>query len=179
MRLARSLLGAGLVQQAPRHSIHHDNMKRQSPLNSRPESPADTKGRLGIGLPDAATPIGPLLNLAQVVERVGLQKSTIFNLIHKGTPRFPSQVRINGASRWIAGEVEGYLAEVAAKRPNAPRYPIIPVPPTASARRGATDAPVDGSLIGAVVNLAEEVEELRETLKALCRHLGVREPGAR
>lgn len=48
-----------------------------------------------------------LLRLTAVIERVGIQKSKIYELIHDG--KFPGQIKICGASAWIDSEIELWI----------------------------------------------------------------------
>jgi len=58
-----------------------------------------------------------LLNIARVSERTQLATSTIYALAKRGA--FPRPIRIGKHSRWIAGEVDQYIACLAAKRAGA------------------------------------------------------------
>jgi predicted DNA-binding transcriptional regulator AlpA len=57
---------------------------------------------------------GHLLKLAGVSERTQLARSTIYALARIG--RFPRPIRIGKHSRWIAGEVDQFIADLAAAR---------------------------------------------------------------
>jgi len=61
-------------------------------------------------------PILIMLRLMQVVERTGLSRSTIYNMLNPDSeqydPRFPKQVRVgSGAVRWIESEINAWLEE--------------------------------------------------------------------
>jgi prophage regulatory protein len=55
-----------------------------------------------------------LLNITAVSERTHLARSTIYALAQRG--RFPRPIRIGKHSRWIAGEVDQFIADLAAAR---------------------------------------------------------------
>lgn len=55
-----------------------------------------------------------LLTINEVCERTRLSRSTIYNLIKKGS--FPRQITEGRSSRWLLGEVFGWVDEKAKAR---------------------------------------------------------------
>ena len=50
--------------------------------------------------------------MSTVIDRVGLQKSAIYDRIKRG--KFPKQLRIDGASVWLESDIETWIAQVIA-----------------------------------------------------------------
>ena len=59
-----------------------------------------------------------LIALPAVIERVALQRTTIYGLIKKR--KFPAPVKVGGASRWVEGEIDAFVTGLAAERPANP-----------------------------------------------------------
>ena len=56
-----------------------------------------------------------LIRLTAVIDRVGIQKSKIYELIKEG--KFPEQIKICGASAWLDSEIEVWIqAQVTGSR---------------------------------------------------------------
>lgn len=66
-----------------------------------------------------AEPTSPrrLLRRAEVMDRVGLSKSTLYSRISAGT--FPKPVTLGSSVRWIESEVEGWISERVSERDHA------------------------------------------------------------
>ena len=62
-----------------------------------------------------------LIALPKVIERVSLQRTTIYALIKKR--KFPAPVKVGGASRWVEGEVDAFITAAAAARPASQTTP--------------------------------------------------------
>lgn len=58
-----------------------------------------------------------LLPLAEVMTRVGLRKSAIYERISRG--EFPAPVTLGSTSRWVESEVEGWIADLIDERDKA------------------------------------------------------------
>ncbi|RQZ14053.1 AlpA family phage regulatory protein [Burkholderia sp. Bp9031] len=54
-----------------------------------------------------------LLRLRQVLEMVGLGKTTIYAMMKDGT--FPRPRHVRGLSLWVESEVQGWISSVVAK----------------------------------------------------------------
>ncbi len=50
-----------------------------------------------------------MLTLPEVMDKVKLKKSAIYDLARNGNPRFPSPLKLGCASRWIESEVDAWL----------------------------------------------------------------------
>ena len=59
-----------------------------------------------------------LLRRAEVMNRVGLSKSTLYSRIPAGT--FPKPVTLGSSVRWVESEVEGWISERVSERDRAP-----------------------------------------------------------
>ena len=55
-----------------------------------------------------------LLRLPAVLDRVGLQKTVIYDRIKAG--RFPKQIKIDGAVVWLESDINDWIAEVVAEQ---------------------------------------------------------------
>lgn len=55
----------------------------------------------------AAKPAARLLRIAQVIDRVGLKKTMIYDLIKQGA--FPKPIKLGGASTWLENEIESWI----------------------------------------------------------------------
>jgi prophage regulatory protein len=55
----------------------------------------------------AAKPAARLLRIAQVIDRVGLKKTMIYDLIKQGA--FPKPIKLGGASAWLEIEIESWI----------------------------------------------------------------------
>lgn len=66
-----------------------------------------------------AEPTSPrrLLRRAEVMDRVGLSKSTLYSRISAGT--FPKPVTLGSSVRWVESEVEGWISERVSERDHA------------------------------------------------------------
>jgi len=58
-----------------------------------------------------------LLRRAEVMDRVGLSKSTLYSRISSGT--FPKPVTLGSSVRWVESEVEGWISERVSERDHA------------------------------------------------------------
>ena len=58
-----------------------------------------------------------LLRRAEVMDRVGLSKSTLYSRISAGT--FPKPVTLGSSVRWVESEVEGWISERVSERGHA------------------------------------------------------------
>lgn len=63
------------------------------------------------------TPPRRLLRRAEVMDRVGLSKSTLYSRISAGT--FPKPVTLGSSVRWVESEVEGWISERVSERDHA------------------------------------------------------------
>lgn len=63
------------------------------------------------------TPPRRLLRRADVMDRVGLSKSTLYSRISAGT--FPKPVTLGSSVRWVESEVEGWISERVSERDHA------------------------------------------------------------
>lgn len=61
---------------------------------------------------NAATP--RLISLADVMERVALKRTSIYQLIK--SKQFPAPVKIQRASRWVDSEISNWITKQMAKR---------------------------------------------------------------
>jgi prophage regulatory protein len=67
-----------------------------------------TQRKVGTDLPHA--PASRMARLPQVIEMVGLSRTTILRLVHEG--RFPSPIKVGmRAIAWRLSDLETYLAE--------------------------------------------------------------------
>lgn len=66
-----------------------------------------------------AQPIPPrrLLRRAEVMDRVGLSKSTLYSRISAGT--FPKPVALGSSVRWVESEVEAWILALVSERDHA------------------------------------------------------------
>lgn len=55
-----------------------------------------------------------LIRLPEVLKRVGLKKTAIYNLISED--EFPRPVKLGAASAWVEAEVDQWIAERASAR---------------------------------------------------------------
>jgi len=58
-----------------------------------------------------------LLRRAEVMDRVGLSKSTLYSRISAGT--FPKPVTLGSSVRWVEAEVEAWISERVSERDHA------------------------------------------------------------
>lgn len=58
-----------------------------------------------------------LLPLAEVMGRVGLRKTAIYERIARG--EFPAPVTLGSTSRWVESEIEGWIAKLIEDRDKA------------------------------------------------------------
>ena len=73
--------------------------------------------RAGIPAPNDATGEEPRLTLIpiyQVMKRVSIGRTTVYQLIRQG--EFPQPVKICGASQWVLGEVTDWIESLMSKR---------------------------------------------------------------
>ncbi|WP_339806399.1 AlpA family phage regulatory protein [uncultured Marinobacter sp.] len=54
-----------------------------------------------------------MLTLKEVMDKVKLKKSAVYDLAKNGDPKFPSPVKLGCASRWVESEVDDWLDECA------------------------------------------------------------------
>jgi prophage regulatory protein len=67
-------------------------------------------------MPTQKIPVLIMLRLKQVVERIGLSRSTVYSKLDSQSaqydPSFPKQISVgNGAVRWIEAEVNAWLEQ--------------------------------------------------------------------
>jgi prophage regulatory protein len=60
-----------------------------------------------------------LIRLGDVIDKVGIQKTAIYRLIQSGEPKFPAPIKLGGASRWLEGEIDDWIAESIARQRKA------------------------------------------------------------
>jgi prophage regulatory protein len=58
-----------------------------------------------------------LLPLAEVMARVGLRKTAIYDRVARG--EFPAPVSLGATSRWVESEVDGWIAALIDQRDKA------------------------------------------------------------
>ena len=85
-------------------AVHH----AAAPQSHRGIRPEEAVGRL--------IPTGnvSLLRLPAVLQRVGLGRSAVYDLIKQG--KFPSPVKAGGASAWPDNEIDTWIASLVAER---------------------------------------------------------------
>jgi len=74
---------------------------------------SDTCEPANTGAP-TATPSECLIALPDVIQRLRTSKSTVYATIRRG--KFPKPIRHGRASRWLASDIDAYIARLAATR---------------------------------------------------------------
>lgn len=59
-----------------------------------------------------------LIRLPEVLERVGLKKTSVYKLMSE--EEFPRPTKLGTASAWVEEEIETWIKERAAERPASP-----------------------------------------------------------
>jgi prophage regulatory protein len=63
---------------------------------------------------DVSDPVQRLISIDEVMDRVGIQRSTIYALV--GSKAFPPPVKIGRASRWLVSEVDAFILKTVCAR---------------------------------------------------------------
>lgn len=75
----------------------------QTTVGTAVVAPVRTAGDAHVAVPDTR-----LLRMPQVLDRVGLKKTVIYERIKAGT--FPKPIKLGSASAWHAQEIEAWIA---------------------------------------------------------------------